>query len=204
MTKIAFDLDDTLGDHTQQFLAFYERVYRKKINYDSFTSYGLDRVLRLKPEEAYKRLSQFYESPEFDAISPLPRSQEFVQKLFEDGEQLFVLTGRPKALREKTKAWIRKYFPQIGLKQVLIVGELLPGSEPLKGPICYKRGIELIVEDSLEQALSCSTQTGVALLNRPWNQNSSLTLPSKPIQFLTKAITRVNSWEQVYVLSKKY
>ncbi len=197
MSKIAFDLDDTLGNHTQQFIAFHHRVYRKKFRFEAFTSYGLDRVLRVTPDEAYGRLSRFYESPEFDAISPLPETQEYVQKMAEDGEELFVLTGRPKALREKTKAWVRKHFPQIGLKQILIAGELLPGPEQAKGPICYRRGIDFIVEDSLEQAISCSAHTGVALFNRPWNKNSPITLPKG-------VISRVDSWGEVYTLSKRY
>ncbi len=195
MSKIAFDLDDTLGNHTEQFIKFYERVYKKRLNFKSFTSYGLERVLRMKRDEVNGCLNRFYESPEFESISPLNNSQEYVQKMFENGEELFVLTGRPKVLREKTKGWVRKYFPCIGLKQILIAGELLPGLEQAKGPICYKRGIDLIVEDSWEQALNCSTHTGVALFNRPWNQSRSLK---------EEAITIVNTWEEVYALSKKY
>ena len=195
MSRIALDLDDTLGNHTKQFIIFYQRVYGRKIRFESFTSYGLDKVLRVSPDESYGRLNRFYESPEFDAISPLPGAQDCIQKLAEAGEELLVLTGRPKALKEKTKAWIKKYFPVISTKQILIVGELLPGPEQAKGPICLRRNIDLIVEDSFEQALSCSTRAGVALFNRPWNQNSSLR---------EETITRVDTWEEVYTLSKKY
>lgn len=197
MSKIALDLDDTLGNHTEQFIAFYARVYNRRLKMESFTSYGLHTTLRISPDEVYGRLNRFYESPEFDAISPLPGAQECVQRLCEDGEELFLLTGRPKALKEKTKNWAKKYFPQIYPKNVLLSEELLPGPESLKGPICKKRSIDLIVEDSLEQTLSCSAYTGVALFTRPWNIHSPVTLEKN-------VVTRVETWQEVYALSKKY
>jgi len=202
MSKIAFDVDDTLGNHTEQFIAFYQRVYRKKIRFESFISYGLSNVLKVKPVEACRRLDKFYDSPEFEDISPYPGSQECIQKLSEDGEELFILTGRPKALKEKTKNWVRKYFPQIPFRNILTAVEILQGQEQLKGRICFKRSIDLIVEDSLEQALNCSTHTGVALFNRPWNE-SPIILPKK-INPITKAITRIDTWEELYKLAKRY
>ncbi|MSR85841.1 hypothetical protein EXS74_00430 [Candidatus Woesearchaeota archaeon] len=198
MSRISFDADDVLLDHTEKFILWHNRVHGKRRNsflrYEQFRYYDLSQVLRISPDEAWGRLTRFYESEEFAAISPRSGSQECVQRISSLGDHVVILTGRPTALREMTKACMRKYFPDIG--QVLFAGELLPGPEKLKGLICKKRGIDLHIEDSLEQALDCSYYTGVALLNRPWNKSSTIQLP--------KNITRVDSWEEVYTLASKY
>lgn len=195
MPRIALDLDDVLVNHTTQFILFHNKTYGTRLRFHHFRMYDISRVLRVSPQEAYKRLNQFYESQEFDQMRPFSEALEYVRKFSQDGEELILITGRPKVLREKTRSWVKKYFPEIG--QVLITGELLSGPEQLKGPICRRRNIDLIVEDSLEQAISCSQCAGVALFNKPWNENSPFALPKE-------AITRVDSWEEVYLLSKRY
>ena len=140
MSRISFDADDVLLDHTDQFILWHNRVYGKKrgsyLRYEQFRSYDLSQVLRITPDEAWGRLTRFYESEEFNAISAVPGSQECVQKISSEGDIVVVLTGRPKALREITKACTRRFFPEIS--QVLFAGELLPGPEKLKGEAYFK------------------------------------------------------------------
>ena len=86
MTRIAFDLDDVLGNHTPQFICFHERVYptRRRLHLEMFRSYDLAMTLEINPEELYGLLNRFYESPEFEDISPTYGSQNYIQKLREE------------------------------------------------------------------------------------------------------------------------
>ncbi len=195
INRIGLDIDDVLGDHTEQFISFHHRVYRKRFRFEMFTSYGINQVLKVTPEEAYARLTEFYRSPEFEQITPTLGSQEFVQKITENGDGIFLITGRPRILKDITLSWVLKYFPEIDKKNILFSTELRPGPEQLKGQICYKRSIDLIVEDSLEQALDCAHYSGVVLFNKPWNA-TNVAFP--------KSITRVSSWNEAYNIAKKY
>ncbi len=112
------------------------------------------------------------------------------------GNEAWVLTSRPKPLAAKTRAWVKKHFEGIGPKQVLLSKEIFPGPESLKGPICSQRGIDLIVEDSLEQTISCMPYCAVLLFDRPWNRRPRVILP--------KHVTRVYSWDEIYKEAAKY
>lgn len=196
MTRVAFDLDDVLGDHTEQFILFNDRVYprRRRLHLEQFRSYDFSSTLDISSDDLYGRLNRFYESQEFAAISPTPNSQKYISRLTEEGNEIFVLTSRPRALGKITRNWVKEYFPEV--VGILITGELLPGPENLKGRICKKRGFHVILEDSLIQALDCANYVGVGLVDKPWNRNIPVTLP--------KNITRVESWEGIYKLVQKY
>ena len=47
MTRIAFDLDDVLGNHTEQLVRFHEREYggRRRYSFEMFKHYDLHLVL---------------------------------------------------------------------------------------------------------------------------------------------------------------
>ncbi len=190
MRCIGFDIDDVLAEHTRAFITFHNRVYEpKRLRFEQFTTYGIHQVLRVKPEEAYHRLTEFYRSPEFETIVPTFGSQQCLEDVYNLGSKIIVVTGRPTILKDITIDWIEKYFLQVEKNQILFATELRrPGPEQLKGHICHKRGIDVIVEDSLEQALNCAHHAGVVLVDRPWNQ-TSIALP--------KDITRAYNFQDV-------
>ena len=199
MARVAVDLDDVLGDHTHKFVDFYNEAYRKRrkrLSFEDVTEYNLATVLGVSDDESYGVLNRFYESEFFDAIQPEEGSQETVGKIIEWGHEVFVLTSRPQALGQKTRAWVRKYFDMIHSKQVLLSKEIVPGPESLKGPVCKKRGIGQMVEDSLEQTISCASECAVLLFDRPWNRRVSVILP--------RHVVRVYSWKDVEREVKKY
>ena len=199
MSRIAFDLDDVLGNHTSQFLEFYNATYRKrrkKLALEEVTDYNLATVLKVSNDEFYGILNRFYASEYFDEIRPENESQETLGKIIELGHEVCVLTSRPSALAQKTRAWVRRYFEGVDSKQVLLSREILPGPESLKGPVCKKRGINVIVDDSLEQAISCSSECAVLLFDRPWNHRTSILLP--------RHVVRVDSWVKIYQEVEKY
>ena len=198
MARIAFDLDDVLGNHTRQFVEFYNATSRKrrKLTFEEVTEYNLGRILGIGDDEFYGILNRFYGSEFFDNIQPEEGSQDTIGKIMELGYEVCVLTSRPKALGTQTRAWVKKYFEGIDPKQVLLSKEILPGPESLKGPVCKKRGIDLIVDDSLEQAISCASECAVLLFDRPWNQRVNIRLP--------RHVVRVNSWKELYKQALKY
>lgn len=201
MVRIAFDLDDVLGDHTEKFVLFYNQEYGRKkgkrlIDIEEVGDYNFAPLLSVSDEECYGILARFYDSEFFEAISPKEGAQRSVEKILNLGHASCVITSRPKPLAAKTRAWIKRYFEGIDPKQVLLSKEIFPGPESLKGPICKQRRIDIIVEDSLEQAISCSHQCAVLLFDRPWNRRSRVSLPTH--------VKRVYTWDDVFNEVDKY
>jgi len=100
-----------------------------------------------------------------------------------------VITSRPNFIRDKTCAWVEKYFPGTFEDIVLTDQYSASRNRVLKSEICSERGIELIIEDSLDHAVDCA-RAGIKslLIDCPWNNYS----PDIPIE-----IRKVNSWEEI-------
>ena len=110
--NIGIDLDDVLAEFAASFIPYINDKYSTSFEFDEFTQYNSWEVMGLSFEEFHKRVHEFYDSDEFEFITPESEACKSIQKLSAD-HTLFVITSRPDSTLERTRQWVEKHTPQI-------------------------------------------------------------------------------------------
>ena len=187
---IGVDIDDVLADLGQFLVSFHNDTYGTSLTRDDHTDYSLYRIWDVTPEEAIKRVREFFESACFDDVTPMEGAVEGVSRLKAGGHEMVVITSRPSYISGKTMAWIEKYFPDC-FNGVYFAGHYVTKDNVKKTSFCTGLGVDVMLEDCLQIALELATaKISVFLLDAPWNQSGGL--PAE--------ITRVYSWKEMVAL----
>ena len=135
-------------------------------------------------EEAVKDMLEFHATEEFDNLTLIEGVKEILNQISKAYDVYFI-TSRPIKIKEKTKDFLFKEFPNNDFK--LIHSGEVHGGKP-KSEICLEEDIGLLIEDNALYARDCA-ENGVQLflLDKPWNRNS-ISNPN---------IIRVNHWNEM-------
>ena len=184
---IGIDLDDTLLDFNNSLHAYHNKKYGTNITRENITSYELDKVWGYSPEEVDKKLFEFYFTKEHEETAPIFGSLDAVNKL-KNRHDLHLITVRGDQIAEPTMLWIQTHFPS-HFTSINLTNKIfgIPGKTYSKVDVCRRLGVDLMIEDSLSQAIEISKVVEkVYLLDCPWNQGETPT-----------NMTRVNSWDEI-------
>lgn len=189
--KIAIDLDDTLINFAEQLVNFHNSVFSTKYAVDDFHSYVFWEVWGGDSKTNKDEVYRYYESEHFNEITPLPGAVEAISKLSKDNE-LFIITARHQDISELTKKQVHSIFPD-KFNGIYFANNHLLKSDAnsrakSKSAICDELGIDVLIEDSSENANeSVRDDRMVFLFNRPWNIKRKT----------DERIIRVDSWEEI-------
>jgi uncharacterized HAD superfamily protein len=185
---IAIDLDGVLADTLAAFISFHNEMYGTTFIKEHFHSDRYWEITGETKEVFTAKFDQFIETPYFQNIEPLQDAFDIVSSLARD-HQLIVITARQTELAGKTNTWIKKHFSK-KFQQVHVINHAAfakKGKTMTKKEICQKLGVDILIEDSLENARECvSDKTKVLLLDTLWNQGK-----------LPKGVVRVPSWKDI-------
>ncbi len=183
---IGFDLDDVLLNFNDNLYLYHNNVYGTNYKRKYITSHNLSLIWQCTQKEATKKLDDFYYSqPHFDAL-PVEGAVEGVKAL-DKNHRLFIVTSRPKEIREMTLRWLDLHFPNM-FNDVYFINHFQgTGKKRTKGEICRELGVQVFVDDVLEYAQTISDAgIPVLLYDTPWNQGETGSL-----------MTRVYSWPEI-------
>ena len=188
MMKIGIDVDDVLAMSMGPLIDFHNQKNGNSLKFEDVFSFDLSKVFGMETrEEAFNHVLNFYKSPFFKNIEPLPSSKEIIIKLSKI-HQLAAITGRPSIIRNETIFWLEKFYPNCFLETHF--SNHFPGEDKnlSKADFCLEKGYELLIEDSGEFALECA-QKGIKvfLFSKPWNKDC----------ISHENIVVVNSWEEI-------
>lgn len=185
---IAIDLDGVLSDTLAAFIAFHNETYSTKLERKHFHSDRYWEIVGETKEVFAKKFDHFTETSYFQEIQPVKDAISAITYLAQH-HQLIVITARQTELAKKTNEWIAKHFPN-KFKDVYVINHAVfakKGMTMRKGELCQKLGVDILVEDSLENANECvSERTKILLLDMLWNQGN-----------LQEGIYRILSWKHV-------
>src|SRR3989344_5898489 len=154
---IGFDLDDVLLNFNHAPSLYHNTTYGTKYERKHVTSIELSKIWNCTIEEALRRISDFYLSAEHWNATPVDGAVENIKKL-----------------KQYHNIHVTNQYHGNGLKRT-------------KGKVCKELGIELFVDDCLENVNDVVSSGIPALLfDAPWNQGEV-----KP------PITRVYSWDEI-------
>jgi uncharacterized HAD superfamily protein len=182
---IGIDLDDVLLDFFSILLLYYNKYYGTEYEIKDISSYDLSILWQCEPDEAIRRVFEFYHTKEHLNAMPIAGSLDSLQILSKNFD-LVVVTSKPESISSITYHWIDEHFPNI-FKQVYFTNHYAKKDKKLKVDICKKLDVKVFIEDGLHNAISIVTAgIPVILLDRPWNQGD---LPSN--------IIRLKNWEDI-------
>ena len=199
LDRLYVDLDDVIGETAQRLLVLAEQEYGRRVPFEKVTSFDLDAVFGMDAEET----AEFYRrSNEADVLSGVALREGAVESLAAcraRGIEVWVVTGRPAASGELTRAWLAdRGVPHDRLLFVDKYGKMQQEEafpvDPA-GLLSLEELAELefraAVEDHLGMAriLAGHMRTPVLLMDRPWNRDPEA--DAHPL------ITRCRDWQAV-------
>lgn len=189
---IAFDYDDILANFFPAFLQFYNIKYKSNYTIEDIHSYDLWKVFDRTKEEVIKDVYEFYETDEFQNLSPIEGAIESINSLNGDHKK-YIITARPIEIKDKTLSWLDSHLPGC-FNDVLFSNRFSKnGIKQKKSKLCDYVGAYIMIEDALHHAYDCaSDDRRVLLLDRPWNRNGAT-----PENLEKLGITRVHSWNDI-------
>ena len=167
--KIGIDIDDVVVELTKEYVRFYNKANGTNFRFEDIYTYYLEKPLNTTKEEAVKLMFEFYETEDFDNLVLVEGAKELVSELSKNHE-IFFITARPLKIKERTRFFLEKHFPDVPLN-ILHSGDFL-GERKTKADICLDQGIKFLIEDNHVYALDCARKgVKVFLLEKPWNKN---------------------------------
>lgn len=182
---IGVDLDDVLMEFNEAMCRFHNREYGTSYQPSDVTTYNIENIWGCSWEEARERIGAFYESPDHAATLPVRGAKEALTCL-KQKHKLYIVSAKPESLRAQTELWLEKYFNNL-FDGVHFTNHVFGDTKKSKVDVCAELGIEIFVEDSMDNARNIS-ESGrpVFLLDRPWNQGE-----------LPPGVTRVYTWSEI-------
>ena len=173
--NLGFDIDGVISDFVKTFIELVEKRYDLRLKETDIYCHDLDLVLGISKEERNELIRKTINK---DLTLNLG-AKETIEKLYTEGDRIFILTARPHDLVEVTKAWLKK----MGIPYTELI-QLNEGEKYLA-----KVNLDLMVEDNLEDAIGWSNRVkNVLVYDHPWNQTFN-------IKGLVK---RVHSWDEIF------
>ena len=186
--KIGVDVDNVLAEFTESFLQFHNAAYGTSLRIEECDDFWFRNNFGWTREEELEKICEFYKSTEFRCMDPVDFSVEGVSELKRHHE-LVVVTARHKEVMNETTGWVGRYFPSM-FSEVHFAHSYGNGS---KSEDCRRLGVDVLIEDSLENARDFALAGGEALLlDQRWNRTGYL--PSK--------VKRMYSWKEVSFLCR--
>ncbi|MBT3407517.1 hypothetical protein HN415_02420 [Candidatus Woesearchaeota archaeon] len=167
--NIGFDIDSVLLLFEPFFRRFHNEKYGTNLITDDLKDYNLSIILGVSQKIVSQRVFEFYNSHQFDEMTPVKGSKEVIYRLKEYGHKLHILTARPHEINEKTKDQIEKHYGIIFDSYNYFPSTNHNGDT--KAFYCYTNGIDVLIEDNWDEAQRCCKLGIQSIIFNPlWNE----------------------------------
>ena len=145
--RIAVDLDEVLTPMLRTMLRWRPPARAPPHRH----RYVYREIWGVTEHESSRMVRDFYESPEFACLPVIPGALETLRDLKARGHQLYIVTGRQRAVRDKTERWVEQNFPDI-FRAVILTDSYTEFEVP-KGDVCRTLGAGLLIDDNINMCL---------------------------------------------------
>ena len=152
---IACDIDNVLNNLQEAVTKLFNERYNTCYTLNDFHDYDVANVLPVKEAIAMKEM--FGEHGIYDYVKPLAGAQESLQKLVNDGYQIYLVTDAlPQNYCEKLE-WVKHFFPFIDASHVVV----------MKHKHLFK--CDVMIEDHMQNLLAGVHYARICK-DAPWNR----------------------------------
>ena len=182
--RIGIDLDDVLTDSLPHYLRAFNRRFGLEIDLADAAWRMYNRYPQIARQEINDFFSELIEGGFFSSRPLLPGAKEALERLADDGHDLFIITGRAPQDEVLTRNWLNhvgltRYFSALVHKGIEPVGRY-------KSEAASELQLDLYIEDELAAAIAIAeAAVPVLLYDHPWNQGA-----------LPRYVRRVRSWTE--------
>ena len=170
---IACDCDNILNNLQEVVVKLFNERYGTNYTLDTFQTY--DVMNSLPTNEAIIMREMYGERGLYDSIKPIQGSQSGIEKLINDGHQVYIATDAiPKTYSEKVE-WIKRYFPIIDDAHIISIKHK------------WMLRTDIMIEDCVENLLAKPFFERI-LMDYPWN---------KHVRDYVYNIHRCTNWTQI-------
>ena len=166
--NFGIDIDEVVVPFMKGYLKFHNKKHFTSFKLNDITSYHLwECGIHSSKEESIKEVLEFERSAFFDFPRLIYGAKRGIEELSKKYSLVFV-TSRPFELKEKTREFFYRHFPNNGY-EFLFSGEIHGGKS--KSEICKEKNIRLMIEDNAQYALECAlNEIKTFLLPKSWNK----------------------------------
>lgn len=186
--KIAVDIDEVLADGLGSYLNYFNLTYGTNYRKEDFSErQDFWETLGVTKEKIAEVTAHYDGSPLSRDWYLIPGAIAGINKLVQNNE-LVIISNRLPLRFDSTRMWIAKNFPGVFRAIYFTETERDAKGRPSKAALCTRHGIEVLIEDNLQEAEECVRNgVKVVLFDNYLNQRDSL----------PKEIVRVRSWDEV-------
>jgi len=191
--NIVHDLDDTHNQMVVKLLEWHNTLYGTTFTFQDVISYNLWDLWGGDSHASIRKFELFYDSEYFENIEIMPGSKKALEEL--KAHTHYIVTSRPSTLKHQTESWVHKHFPSTFKDIIITNAHAIDGSALKKSEVCDKIGADIVIEDSLDNAIDCDNgKRLILLMDKPWNQSKNL----------SETIIRVKNWEEALKHIRNY
>jgi len=193
--NIGIDFDDVITPSIETFLEWYNKNNNTNIHMKHYMEYKTQ-MPHIKTLEEYCQLWwDFYATEEHHAMIPKENVIEILQKLNKKHD-LHIITSRDEKIQKHTYKWIENNLKGI-FKEIVHIEYFYDEnkneySHLTKADICKKLGIQIFIDDSISNLLSCVNENIKCILFQPNTFYDKEELSKVP-----STIIKVNSWKEI-------
>jgi len=174
---IALDVDEISLPFLPTINKYFNRMYSTNFTFEDYVTYRFETTWfpHLKSEEgeqrAIKIVSEFIQHEDFANMPLIEGAKEGLEYLAKNND-LIMISHRSKQSQSITEETFRREL-EIKIKKIFCIGRFDSDYDGVsKEDICLEEDAELIIEDSLENALACVERgINVILFDYRWNRN---------------------------------
>jgi uncharacterized HAD superfamily protein len=183
--KIGIDLDDVVFDFTNSFLKFYNEKSGKSIKFEEVKSYYFADIFNVPLNEVIGLIEEMADNGLVENLPLFRNTSNVISNLSKENE-IFFITSR--IVKKGTIESLNKNFPEIKFNLIYTANCYSGLKGKTKTEICLERGVNLMIEDSLEYAKDLANNgIKTILLDRPWN-----------VELNHENVIRVRDWDEVH------
>ncbi len=110
--RIGVDIDEVVAGYMKVFLKRYNAKKKKSLTTNDITHYHLwECGIHNSKEESINEIDEFQSSEDFNQIELIDDAKEGIREISKKWE-IYFITSRPEKLKEKTKNFFARHFPQ--------------------------------------------------------------------------------------------
>jgi uncharacterized HAD superfamily protein len=196
--QIYVDMDDVLAETGRTFLRILEENFGKRVEWEEIIDYDLGISLGLDQAKLAEFMQAIHQPEVLESIVPMTGSREALQGWIDQGYEIEIVTGRPKATDEISRDWLAAqempHHSLIHVDKYAWEEELLGTTSGVPLIHLAGNGYCLVVEDSAEVAIHLvdSVDVPVVVLDRPWNRRRLDEYPNPEGR-----IVRCKTWQEI-------
>lgn len=175
---LGIDLDGVLGDILEISIGALNAYFGRNLTVEDAWDYDLSKVYGLSPEQ----VRDFFAVRQdlLEEMAPMPGARQCIERLYQRC-RITIITARPPFQEDLTRAWLARHG--------FLYHDLVMVGSHDKREACRRAGIDLFIDDRLENALMLASEgLPVILFAAPHNR-----VPELP-----PGVVRLEGWESIY------